>query len=132
MDHRGEAVKAEMCGAVFASRLKKYFELHSRIQVERWYHPVDSQTVLGAVQCESYGHQSFFAKRIREIQNSTRIQDWWWIPGPQNIVDVITRGASPQDLDEDSEWQNGSKFLRLPVNEWVTKSTKELGRVSTN
>lgn len=29
LDHRGDAVKAEICGAVFASRLRKYFELHS-------------------------------------------------------------------------------------------------------
>ena len=126
LDHKGDAVKAEMCGAVFASRLKKYFELHCRIQVNKWYHLVDSQTVLGAIQRESYGYQSFFANRIGEIQNSTRIQDWWWIPGSQNIADVITRGGSPQDLDEDSEWQNGSKFLGLPLNEWPMKSAKEL------
>lgn len=45
LDHKGDAVKAEMCGPVVASRLKKYFELHSWIQVERSYHLVDSQTV---------------------------------------------------------------------------------------
>ena len=44
LDHRGDAVKAKMCGAVFASRLRKYF------QVEKWYHLVDSQTILGAIQ----------------------------------------------------------------------------------
>lgn len=49
LDHKGEAVKAELCGAVFAARLKKYFEQHGRIQVRQWYHFVDSQTVLGAI-----------------------------------------------------------------------------------
>lgn len=126
LDQKGDAVKAEMCGAVFASRLRKYFELHSRLQVERWYHLVDSQTVLGAIQRESYGYQTLFANRIGEIQNNTRIQDCWWIPGPHNIADVITRGVSPQDLDEDSEWQSGPKFLSLPANEWLIKSAKEL------
>ncbi|XP_039456743.1 uncharacterized protein LOC120433854 [Oreochromis aureus] len=126
LDHKGDVVKAELCGAVFASRLKKYFEAQSRIQVERWYHFVDSQTVIGAIQRESYGYQTFFANRIGEIQSSTRTQDWWWIPGPQNIADVVTRGASPRDLDEDSEWQNGPKFLSLPVSEWPVRSAKEL------
>lgn len=74
IDNKGDAVKAEMCGAVFASRLKKYFELHSQIQVKSWYHFVDSQTVLGAIQRESYGYQTFFANRIGESQSS-RIQD---------------------------------------------------------
>lgn len=96
LDHQGEAVKAELCGAVFAARLKKYFEQHGRIQVKQWYHFVDSQTVLGAIQRESYGFQTFFANRIGEIQSSTQLQDWWWIPGPLNIADIITHGAGPK------------------------------------
>lgn len=48
LDQKGDAVKAEVCGAVFASRLKRYFERHSQIKVEKWFHFVDSQTVLGA------------------------------------------------------------------------------------
>lgn len=111
---------------VFASRLKRYFELHSQIQVERWYHFLDSQTVLGAIQRESYGYQTFFANRIGEIQSSTKVQDWWWLPGTLNIADVITRGTNPQNLKEDSEWQNGPKFLSLPEDQWPIKSAKEL------
>ncbi|GAA6105975.1 uncharacterized protein LOC122145514 [Tachysurus ichikawai] len=42
-----------------------------------------------------------------------------------NIAD-ITRGAGPKDLDEDSEWQSGPKFLSLPVNEWPIKSAKDV------
>nr|XP_017209463.2 uncharacterized protein LOC108181536 [Danio rerio] len=126
LDQKGDAIKAEVCGAVFASRLRKYFEQHSRIQVERWFHLVDSQTVLGAIQRESYGYKTFFANRIGEIQGITKAQEWWWIPGPQNIADVITRGASPQNLDESSEWQNGPRFLSLPVDEWPIKSVKDL------
>ncbi|KAK7933354.1 hypothetical protein WMY93_004250 [Mugilogobius chulae] len=126
LDHKGDPVKAEVCGAVYAARLKKYFEKCCRIRVEKWYHFVDSQTVLGAVQRESYGYQTFFANRIGEIQSSTNIQDWWWIPGPLNIADIITRGARPDDLGYDSEWQNGPKFLHLPETEWPVKSAKEV------
>lgn len=126
LDHKGEAVKAELCGAVFAARLKKYFEQHGRVQVKQWYHLVDSQTVLGAIQRESYGFQTFFANRIGEIQSSTQLQDWWWIPGPLNIADIITRGAGPKDLDENSPWQQGPKFLSLPADEWPIKSAKDV------
>lgn len=126
LDQKGDVIKAEVCGAVFASRLRRYFEQHSRIRVEKWYHLVDSQTVLGAIQRESYGYKTFFANRIGEIQGITKSQEWWWIPGSQNIADVITRGASPQYLDENSEWQNGPRFLSLPVDEWPIKSAKDL------
>lgn len=126
LDHKGDPVKAEICGAVFAARLKTYFQRHCRIDVEKWYHLVDSQTVLGAIQRESYGYQTFFANRVGEIQGSTDVQDWWWIPGPENIADIITRGASPEALTEDSEWQSGPKFLHLPEEEWPTKSARDV------
>ncbi|KAK7918663.1 hypothetical protein WMY93_009947 [Mugilogobius chulae] len=99
---------------------------HCRIDVEKWFHLVDSQTVLGAIQRESYGYQTFFANRIGEIQSSTSVDDWWWIPGPVNIADVITRGASPELLTEDSEWQSGPKFLLLPVDESPKKSARDV------
>lgn len=126
LDQKGDTIKSEMCGAVFASRLKKYFETHSTIKVEKWYHFVDSQTILGAIQRESYGYKTFFANRIGEIQSSTNIEDWCWIPGHENIADLVTRGASPQNLDENSTWQNGTMFLRTPVKDWPLKSAKDL------
>lgn len=126
LDHKGEAVKAELCGAVFAARLKRYFERHGRIQVKQWYHLVDSQTVLCSIQRESYGFQTFFGNRIGEIQTSTQLQDWWWIPGSLNIADIITRGAGPKELAENSPWQKGPKFLSLPAEDWPIKSAKDV------
>ncbi|KAG1961312.1 hypothetical protein F2P79_005478 [Pimephales promelas] len=102
LELKGDPVKAEVCGAVFAIRLRKYFEKHGRIKVEKWFHLVDSQTVLGAIQRDSYGFQTFLANRIGEIQKTGATEDWWWIPGKLNITDIITRGASSKDLDEDS------------------------------
>lgn len=92
----------------------------------RWYHLVDTQTVLSAIQRESYGYQTFFANRIGEIQGSTNVQDWWWIPGSVNIADIISRGADPRDLDEGSKWQLGPEFLSLPECEWPVKSAKDV------
>ncbi|KAK7879276.1 hypothetical protein WMY93_033942 [Mugilogobius chulae] len=126
LDQKGEPVKAEICGAVFATRLKKYIEKHSRMDIERWYHLLDSQTVLGAIQRDSYGYQTFFANRVGEIQKAGPVTDWWWIPGDLNIADSITRGASPEHLQEESEWQNGPKFLLQPIKEWPIKSAKDI------
>ena len=126
LDQKGDPVKAEMCGAVFAARLNNYFQKHCRIDVERWYHLVDSQTILGAIQRESYGYQTFFANGVGEIQSTTDVRDWWWIPGPANIADIITRGARPDDLTEESKWQSGPEFLQLPESEWPKKSAKDV------
>lgn len=62
LDQKGDVIKAELCGAVFATRLRVYFEKQCHIKVDKWIHLVDSQTILGAIQKESYGYQTFFCK----------------------------------------------------------------------
>lgn len=126
INQKGDAVKAEVCGAVFAARLKKYILKHGRIDVEKWYHFIDSQTVLGAIQRESYGFQTFFANHIGEIQEAGPITDWWWIPGEVNIADLVTRGCSPELVDENTAWQKGPNFLSGPVDDWPMKSASEV------
>ena len=126
LDQKGEAVKAEICGAVFAVRLRGYVQKHGRLEVKRWYHFVDSQTVLGAIQRESYGFQTFFANRVGEIQKIGPVTDWWWIPGQYNVADLVTRGCSPEQLGGDSPWQRGPDFLARPVEEWPMKSAAEV------
>ncbi|KAJ8415853.1 hypothetical protein AAFF_G00404100 [Aldrovandia affinis] len=126
LDQKGDAVRAEVCGAVYATRLRKYVERHSRLQIEHWIHLVDSRTVLGAIQRESYGYQSFFANRIGEIQKAGSPTEWWWIPGECNVADIITRGAAPEELSEDSPWQKGPGFLEKPFEEWPVKSAAEV------
>ena len=126
LDQKGDGVKAELCGAVVATRLKKYFEKHCRIQVDRWIHLVDSQTILGAIQKDSYGYQTFFANRIGEIQKAGPVEAWKWVEGGLNIADILTRGATPEELDENSEWQIGPKFLKWPESEWPVKTASEV------
>lgn len=126
LDQKGEAVKAEICGAVFTARIRKYVEKHLRMKIERWFHLLDSQTVIGAIQRDSYGYKTFFANRVGEIQKAGLVQDWWWICGDLNIADIITRGGTPEDLYEDSTWQNGPEFLKWPVEEWPIKSAGEV------
>ena len=58
------------------------------------------------------------ATRIGEIQEGTDPQDWYWVESENNIADWITRGKRPNDIDADSDWQRGPRFLRLPESEW--------------
>lgn len=105
LNQKGDVITAELCGAVFATRLKRYFEKHCCLEVKCWVHFVDSLTILGAIQKESYGYQTFFSNRIGEIQMAGPVDDWRWVDGYLNISDIVTRGATPEELDEESEWQ---------------------------
>lgn len=110
LDQRGDVIKAELCGVVFTTRLKKYLEKHCRIKGDQWIHFVDSQTILAAIQKDSYGVQTFFANRIGEIQKAGHVEDWRWIEGRLNIADMLTRGATPEELNKGSRWQQGPEF----------------------
>ena len=131
LNQKGDAVKAEICGAVFASRLRKFVEKQGRLEIERWFHLIDSQTVLGAIQRDSYGFQTFFANRVGEIQKTGLVTDWWWVSEKDNIADLVTRdGCSPELLVEDSVWQNGPAFLTKPLEEWPIKSAADVAAAS--
>lgn len=47
-----------------------------------------------------------------------------------NVADLMTRGAGPKDLTEDSEWQKGPEFLYLPESEWPKRSTRDAATAS--
>lgn len=74
LNQKGDVIKAEVCGAVFSIRLRKYLVKHCHIKVARWVHFVDSQTILGAIHKDSYGYQTFFANRIGEIQKAGPVE----------------------------------------------------------
>lgn len=87
---------------------------------------MDSQIILGAIQKDSYGYQTFFVNRIREIQKDGPVKDRSWVEANLNIAHIITRGASPEELDEKSEWQRGPEFLKWPEAEWPVKAASEI------
>lgn len=59
-------------------------------------------------------------------ERSRRLDQWRWIEGNLNIADIITRGATPEELDEGSEWQQGPEFLSWPEAEWPVKTASEI------
>ena len=82
---------------------------------------MDSEIVRAMIQKESYGFKTFTATRIGEIQQATEPASWYWVKGPLNIADSITRGKTPSDIGIDIPWQRGPSFLELPVTEWPIK-----------
>ena len=118
LNMKGDTVKSEMCGAVFASRLSNFVIENSRYEFSKLYHFIDSMTVLGAINKESYGFSTFYANRVGEIRTHTNPENWYWVASDQNPSDIITRGSSPNELSENSFWQKGPEWLYFPESEW--------------
>ena len=107
-----------MCGAVTAARLSVFVEQNSRIMFTKILHFVDSKTVLGAINKESYGFSTFYANRIGEIRSSTSPENWFWISSKDNPADLITRGTTPEQLKHGKLWQSGPEWLKMNESEW--------------
>ena len=41
-----------------------------------------------------------------------------WIPGKNDTADCLTRGRSPQEINEESQWWNGPSILYQPIEDW--------------
>ena len=111
-------VRSELCGTVLSARIRKFINKECRFSFQNEYFIVDSEIVKAMIQKEAYGFNSFAVVRIGEIQEETDKANWYWIPGKLNIADWITPGQKAVAFKQDSTWQNGPDFLKLPEDEW--------------
>ena len=115
-------VRLELSAAVLASRMRSFIELSLRLKFGKVIHVVDSQIVRAMFNKNSYGFNTFVATRVGEIQAKTESHEWHWVESKMNIADVITRGATINELSGNSTWQQGPEFLTLPVEEWPLRN----------
>ena len=108
-------------GAVIAKCIRNLLKRESRLKYLKEYFIVDSEIIRAMIQKDSYGFNIFVALRIGEIQEATNPSDWYWVDGKLNIAHWLTRGKSPKELGEESLWQRGPDFLRLPEDQRPVK-----------
>ena len=125
-----DTVRSELCGAVISKRLRCMFlkELNA-LKFEEVIQIVDSEIVHAMIHRGSYGFNTFVANRIGEIQQGSSPDEWFWLPGKLNVADLTTRGASPEDLNAESAWQQGPKFMQLQENDWPIRREVKKGIV---
>ena len=113
-----DIVRLELSAATLSARLRATLVRESKLKFKQVYHFVDSQIVKGMINKGSYGFNTFAGNKIGEIHREAKPDEYLWIEGKDNIADIITRGCSPSELKEGSEWQAAPEFLKLPVSKW--------------
>ena len=58
---------------------------------------------------------TFVARRVEEIHRLTRLDRWRHVPGVLNVADLATRGMSAKEFLEATEWLNGPRWLKDPL-----------------
>ena len=112
-------VRLELNAALLSARLREFIHKEISYKFQKTYLIVDSEIVRAMTQRDSYGFQTFVAVRVGEIQEMTKMDEWYWIEGGLNIADIVSRGTKPEGLV--GEWQSGPKFLAECQEEWPIK-----------
>ena len=126
---KGETVRNELNGATFAARLKSWILKTCGIKFHKHVPFLDSRIVQDMIRKDSYWFNTFAGVRVAEIQTKTNVNDWLHVPSNENIADILTKGAPPSEIDQDSVWQNGPKWLVQDRSTWPVTDVRSSGSV---
>ena len=71
------------------------------------------------MQKESYELNTFYGNRVKELGQKSDVTSWHHITREYNgVADILTRGATPDMIRENSEWQNGPEWLTMDPATW--------------
>jgi Mor family transcriptional regulator len=117
----------ELNGAVLSKRGRKVLETEMRYNFAATYQLVDSETVLCMINKKSARFRLYEGVRVGEIQTATGgdMSSWFWVSGPKNTADWLTRGRNMLEIGSHSEWFTGPEFLKTDVDEWGIKSYEQ-------
>ena len=125
--------RAELQAAVIAVRLSNSIIKESRYEFKSIYYISDSECTLASLRKDSTALKEFFGNRVAEINASTSVSQWYHCRSQFNIADLATRlSASRVDIQEDSEWQIGPKWLYQDRKSWPISQKVPNGTVPCN
>ena len=117
--------KIELQSAVLGSRLAKSVIQSSIWEFGQVYRIVDSECTLSTLRKDVL--PEFQANRVTECLDSSEISEWNHTKSKNNIADLGTRdNATVESVSEESEWQRGKDWMRLPVDQWPI--TQDIGQ----
>ena len=117
--NKGEVVKNELSGAVFAVRVKTFVLQNSDLSYEAFIPFIDSTIVRAMIRKESYSLNTFTGLMVKEIAEKSEVTAWNHINSKNNYVaDILTRGETPDKIGPGSQWQCGPSWLTNDPTTW--------------
>ncbi|XP_041969277.1 uncharacterized protein LOC121726109 [Aricia agestis] len=110
--------KLELLGALLAANLTKNVLESLRCSISSCTHWCDSNVVLAWLHSSPSKLKSFVANKVVEICEHTVLSAWRHVPGAANPADVISRGASADQLAAHELWWCGPPYLAADDSQW--------------
>ncbi|UYV80170.1 hypothetical protein LAZ67_18001877 [Cordylochernes scorpioides] len=107
--------RLELMAMVLGARLANAIQaaLKRKCETTLWS---DSTTALSWIKKE-IEWRVFVRNRVREIQATTNLNDWRFVPSQLNPADLLSRGCPPSQFVQ-SRWWEGPEWLKKPKKFW--------------
>ncbi|XP_018395454.1 PREDICTED: uncharacterized protein LOC108773960, partial [Cyphomyrmex costatus] len=103
--------RLELCGAVLLARLLVVVRTAIQVPIENVRAWSDSEIVLYWIKGDPSRWKPFVCNRVSEIIETLPAKHWSHVSGKENPADVISRGASPRQLENLELWWAGPPWL---------------------
>ncbi|KFD67045.1 hypothetical protein M514_20911 [Trichuris suis] len=115
--------RLELQGAVIAARMVATIVRDLQSSLDNVTFWTDSAVVLHWLKATGRRFCTFVENRISEILDITKINQWRYVPGKENLADILSRGSLLGTL-KNSHWFSGLTFLWQTPESWPSSSLK--------
>lgn len=110
--------RLELQAAVLGTRLATSVAERHSIKIDcRWFWS-DSKTVLYWLGSGPRKYRQFVGFRLGEVSDSTRLEEWRWIPSKLNVADEATKWQRTPSFCNSNRWFTGPEFLKSQETDW--------------
>ncbi|XP_075147221.1 uncharacterized protein LOC142221389 [Haematobia irritans] len=110
--------RLELCGAALLSKLLKSVCQNLNVSISDIYLWSDSTITLAWLAKPPFHWKTFVANKISEILDNVGNATWRHVPTNENPADIGTRGCTASELNSNTLWWNGPKWLVKPPEFW--------------
>lgn len=110
--------RLELCACLILAKLVHKVKESMNIAFDSCVLWTDSSVCLSWIQTPSHMLQIFVGNRVSQIQSLTLPEEWNHISSKDNPADVLSRGLSPEKLQECDLWWKGPTWLSKPQSNW--------------
>ncbi|XP_075150773.1 uncharacterized protein LOC142224881 [Haematobia irritans] len=115
--------RLELCGAALLSKLLKSVCQNLEFSVSNLFLWSDSTITLAWLNKPPFHWKTFVANKISQILDNIGNATWRHVPTNENPADIGTRGCTAQELNMNSLWWHGPKWLLGPSELWPKQTT---------
>jgi hypothetical protein len=109
--------RLELQAAVLSAQIDAMLRKQLNVEIGESHFWVDSTIALQYIRSHTRRFHIFVSNRVSIIRSLTDVSRWQHIPGVDNPADLLTRGQTPHQL-QDNNWFSGPRFLSRHKCDW--------------